>query len=141
MATGRQAETVATAFLALAGYEIVERNVRIGPDELDVIAKRGDWLVVAEVRYRDSADAWSPEESLDPRKQLRLRRAGRAYWERWHHPTRPPQSSDSAAPEYPVLRLRFDLVAITRRPDGLQVKHYQHVLAPHGPLRSGFGLS
>jgi len=49
---GRHAETMAAAFLCLCGYVITDRNVRFGPLEIDLVARRGNVLAVVEVKYR-----------------------------------------------------------------------------------------
>jgi putative endonuclease len=49
---GRHAETMAAAFLCLNGYVVTDRNVRFGPLEIDLVARRGNVLAVVEVKYR-----------------------------------------------------------------------------------------
>lgn len=128
---GRHAETLAAAYLTLRGYDVVERNVRVGRDELDLIALHPGMLVVVEVRFRATPDAWAPEDSLHPRKRRRLLRAGRVYWERWHG-LDPAQPLDQPVPaEIPLRRLRIDLIALTTTDRGLQLLHFQHVLRPN----------
>ncbi len=66
---------MAADHLRAQGYTIVATNVRIGRLELDVIARRGDRIVVCEVRARSSnAIAW-PAETVDAKKRERVRRA------------------------------------------------------------------
>jgi putative endonuclease len=75
---GRQGEQIAAAYLERLGYELVRRNWRTRAGELDLIVRDGDWLVFVEVRTRRAARdgkppaMGSPEESVTPRKQLRL---------------------------------------------------------------------
>lgn len=74
-ATGRRAEALIASHLEEQGYAILGRNVRVGRLELDVIARRGDLVVVCEVRSRRT-DAWvMPAETVDQRKIARIRRA------------------------------------------------------------------
>ena len=49
---GRHAESMAAAFLCLNGYVVTDRNVRCGPLEIDLVARRGNVLAVVEVKYR-----------------------------------------------------------------------------------------
>ena len=49
---GRHAESMAAAFLCLNGYVVTDRNVRFGPLEIDLVARRGTVLAVVEVKYR-----------------------------------------------------------------------------------------
>jgi putative endonuclease len=82
---GRQGEDIAAAYLAGLGYELVARNWRTRAGELDIIARDGDWLVFVEVRARRAAGGGrppamgSPEESVTPRKQVRLVAMSEAY--------------------------------------------------------------
>ena len=52
--TGSLAENTASAFLEAQGFSIVTRNFLRRMGELDVVARAGDLLVVAEVRTRAS---------------------------------------------------------------------------------------
>lgn len=85
-ARGQESETLAARFLEARGLVIVARNVRAGGVELDLVAHapaggedRVDTLVFVEVRSREDERAGSPEETVDARKQARLRR-GAAAW-------------------------------------------------------------
>ena len=66
------AENSACAFLESQGFTIVTRNFlrRIG--ELDLVARAGDLLVVAEVRTRASDRYGGAAASIDRAKQRRI---------------------------------------------------------------------
>jgi len=70
--TGTLAENSACAFLEGQGFTIVTRNFlrRIG--ELDVVARAGDLLVVAEVRTRASDRFGGAAASVTVPKQRRI---------------------------------------------------------------------
>lgn len=70
--TGTLAENSACAFLEAQGFTIVTRNFlrRIG--ELDVVARAGDLLVVAEVRTRSSEQFGGAAASITRAKQRRI---------------------------------------------------------------------
>src|SRR6187399_3704887 len=70
--TGTRAENSACAFLEDQGFTIVTRNFlrRIG--ELDVVARAGDLLVVAEVRTRASDRFGGAAASIGRAKQRRI---------------------------------------------------------------------
>jgi len=116
VAAGRLAEELAASFLRLRGYRILERNLRDGPREIDLVAQRGAWLVVVEVRFRGRLDHGLPEESVGQRKQRHLLRAGRSYWLRRGRA---------------LGRLRYDLIAISLGEEGLVLRHHPHFLIPH----------
>lgn len=60
--TGNKGETLAAEFLQKKGYEILVRNFRHGRAEIDIIAKRNDWVLFVEVKTRKSTDYGEPED-------------------------------------------------------------------------------
>jgi putative endonuclease len=97
---GARAEQLAAEHLEDHGYRILDRNLRVGRLEIDILARHGDAAVVVEVRTR-GAGAWqSALASIGHDKQLRLRRAGQILWSRRfrHDPD--------------VKTLRFDVAAV-----------------------------
>lgn len=76
---GLRGEQLAAEHLANQGFQIVARNVRVGRDELDLIATRARMVVFCEVRARASAALLEPAESIDRAKVGRIRRAA-AQW-------------------------------------------------------------
>lgn len=109
-ALGDEAEDAVARALTAAGWTILGRNVRVGRDELDVVAVdpgRPPAVVVVEVRRRGRRDFGLAEETLDWRKRRALRRAMAALREAGRLPDGSP---------LPDHRWRFDLVAV--EPDG-----------------------
>ncbi len=108
-AVGRYGERVAAAYLADAGWEVVDRNWRGPSGELDIVALHGDELVVVEVKTR-SGDAFGhPAEAVTARKLARLRRLA-AQWLATHdlHPA----------------GVRIDVIAVrTSRAGAARVEH------------------
>lgn len=75
--TGDDGENQAEVFLRGCGYRILGRNVRVGRDELDIVAEDGAVVVFVEVRTRVlTRDAL---ESVTPKKQRRVLRAAARY--------------------------------------------------------------
>jgi len=66
------AENSACAFLESQGFTIVMRNFLRRVGELDVVARAGDLLVVAEVRTRSSDRYGGAAASIGPAKQRRI---------------------------------------------------------------------
>ena len=97
--SGRRAEELAAEFLRARGFEILQRNYLRRLGELDVIARRADLLVIAEVRTRSSAAFGGAAASVDRRKQLRITRAATALLQ---------QRADLAR-----LAVRFDVVVVS----------------------------
>jgi putative endonuclease len=103
---GDEAEALVAARLAAAGWTVLARNVRLGRDELDLVAIDPGpprTLVVIEVRRRSRRDFGLAEETLDHRKRAALWRAIGALRERGTFPDGTP---------LPALPLRLDLVAV-----------------------------
>ena len=96
--SGRRAEELAAEFLRAQGFEIVLRNYLRRLGELDVIARRADLLVIAEVRSRSSAAYGGAAASVDRRKQQRITRAAGALLQ---------QRADLAR-----LAVRFDVIVV-----------------------------
>ncbi|MCC7538696.1 MAG: YraN family protein [Deltaproteobacteria bacterium] len=81
VAKGRAAEDTVARYLESFGFEILERNVRSGRLEIDLVARRGALIVVCEVRSRKTAAFGHPAETIDRAKQLRIRRSAAALIE------------------------------------------------------------
>ncbi len=103
---GRAAEEAAADKLRANGFRILWQNLRIGALELDLVAKKGDLVVVVEVRARGPGSFEKPLASVSRTKRRTLLRAVRALW----------KGRISKMPE--VKRVRIDVAAITRNEDG-----------------------
>ena len=96
---GREAEQRACRHLQQQGLALAERNYRSPFGEIDLVMQERDTLVFVEVRYRSSDDFGTPAETVDARKQARLRATAEHYLQNT------PRASKKAC--------RFDIVAIT----------------------------
>lgn len=111
-ALGAEGETRAAEFLARRGYRIVDRNVRVGGVEVDLIVRRANLVAFVEVKTRRSEAFGAPELAVDEAKQARLVRAA-AAWLR----ERPGEAR----------QFRFDVVACRAPADASgswQIDHY-----------------
>lgn len=66
-------------FYRLRGYRILATNVRAGGNELDIVLRRGQRLVVCEVKARSGPGYGDPSEAVGSEKQRRLRRAAEGW--------------------------------------------------------------
>jgi Holliday junction resolvase-like predicted endonuclease len=119
---GDEAERLVALRLEARGWRVVARNLRLGRDEVDLLAIDPGpprVLVLVEVRRRGRRDFGLAEETLDHRKRAALRRAVGAL------------AGADALPDgtpLPRLPLRVDLVALDRGPDGLpSVRHHRAI--------------
>ena len=98
---GVRAELAAVDFLFARGFRVLARNVRLGALELDVVARRGDLVVVVEVRTRGRRSLTGALESVSRSKRARLTRAVRRLW----------RARLRRMPD--VERIRIDVAAVT----------------------------
>jgi putative endonuclease len=77
--TGNKGEELAEKYLRKLGYEILERNWHFGKNEIDIIAKDGNFLVIAEVKTRSSTFFGEPEAFVTRAKQRSLIAAANGY--------------------------------------------------------------
>ncbi|MDO9591968.1 MAG: YraN family protein, partial [Erysipelotrichaceae bacterium] len=88
---GRQGEEAAAKLLADKGLRILERNLRLGRLELDLVCEEGDTIVFVEVKTRAEGSLATPADGLTRQKCSRLQRAAQLYLsqhELWHRPCR-----------------------------------------------------
>ncbi len=96
---GHRAEWLAAMALRLKGYRIVERRFKTPVGEVDLIARKGDFVAFVEVKARDSEHA--ALNSISATAQRRISSAG----EWWLG-----QQADGSELSY-----RFDVIAVIPR--------------------------
>lgn len=113
---GDAAEALVAAWLEGQGWRILGRNVRVGRAELDLVAvdPHEPALVIIEVRWRSRRDYGVAEETLDPAKLRRLRRAAFGLVD----------AGSVGSIVLPRLALRFDLIVV--EPGG-RLRHHRHI--------------
>jgi putative endonuclease len=72
-AVGKYGEDLAARHFVGAGFTILARNWRCAAGEIDIVARDGDVLVVAEVKTRTTTAFGSPAEAITYRKAAKLR--------------------------------------------------------------------
>lgn len=102
--TGDAAEDRACRHLQHLGLTLIARNYRCPYGEIDLVMQHGSTLVFVEVRYRRQTAFGTPMETVDARKQARLRATAEHYLQQDR------RTSNAAC--------RFDIVAVTGAPDG-----------------------
>jgi putative endonuclease len=115
----RAGERIAEAFCALRGYEVVDRNVREGRGEIDLVVLDRGTVVFVEVKLRTGADSAAPLLAVTAKKREDVARAATRYLARRGLTDRP---------------IRFDVVAITWEADGskLRVEHIRNAFSGGG---------
>lgn len=112
---GALAQEMASLFLRLHGYEILDANRRGGGGEIDLLARQGRTLVFVEVRLRGRGAWCSAAGSVDPRKRSRLRSCARELLRRHE------------GLSWPGRELRFDVVAVDLEESGCRLRHLRAV--------------
>lgn len=81
---GKAGEDAACRYLRRRFYRILERNYRALHGEIDIIARRGEYLVFVEVKTRFSDAYGDGLEAVTPQKQHFLRRTASVYLQHLH---------------------------------------------------------
>ncbi len=102
---GRLSEWLAMLFLRLKAYRILARNFRSRNGEIDLIARRGDVIILVEVKARASHE--TAREAVHWKNRRRIERAGQDFLSR--HPA--------------LMRygLRYDIITLV----GLSLTHHR----------------
>lgn len=111
-------ERTARAHLEAKGLRVVDRKFRTRETEIDLVAIDGEQAVFVEVRTRRGAYDGMAALSVTRGKQRKLVNAVRFYLE--------------AHPEYEVMPLRIDVVAIELDQDGTlrNIDHIEDAVRP-----------
>lgn len=105
---GAGAERLAARHLERAGLKLLARNYRSPFGEIDLVMQQDDTLVFVEVRFRARSDFGTPAETVDRRKQARLRACAEHFLQRDRRHSK--------------RSCRFDIVAVTPAPEGERVE-------------------
>jgi putative endonuclease len=107
---GAAGESLAAAYLALIGWDILARNAQLGGVEVDLVALDGRTRVLVEVKYRARTDYGGAALAVDRAKRDRLRRAAYAL------------ISNGGGP------VRIDVVAVELEGEGLTLRHFRNAV-------------
>ncbi|PHK24101.1 hypothetical protein VF13_37430 [Nostoc linckia z16] len=106
---GKLGETLAAEYLQKNGFELLETNWVFQKAEIDIIARKGDMLIIVEVKTRSSAAFGLPQEFVNPKKIRLLTKAVNEYVD----------VNDMN------VSVRFDVVAITKGKEGFEIEHLE----------------
>ena len=112
-------ERMAEELLRLRGFEILDRNVRSGRGEIDLIAREGDTVVFVEVKLRTGSDPAAALVAVNWKKCLDVERAATRWLQSRGLTDRP---------------MRFDVVGIAWEADGshLRLEHIRNAFPGGG---------
>lgn len=76
---GNYGETVAIQYLVGEGYDILAKNFKCRHGEIDIIAKKDDYIIFVEVKTRRSLSYGTPAEAVDRKKQMKYGKIASIY--------------------------------------------------------------
>jgi len=76
---GKKGEDIAFSHLRKKGYRVIERNWRFKNQEIDIIAKKDNLLIIVEVKTRSAAIYEEPRDSISDNKIRFIVNATEAY--------------------------------------------------------------
>ncbi|WP_300433924.1 YraN family protein [Christiangramia sp.] len=106
---GRKGEELAVEYLRLKEYEILQLNYRYQKAEVDILAKRGNLLIAAEVKTRSTPEFGNPQDFVKPKQIKQLVKAVNHFVE----------------DEELDVEVRFDIIAIIKNKAGTKIEHIQ----------------
>lgn len=113
-AKGASGEEEAVRYLRANGYRITERNWTAGKLEVDIVAKKGRYIVFIEVKTRFSKSYGEPWEAVRQRKRQNIIRAADIYIQRKNISEEP----------------RFDIISIVFLPEKTEIEHFEGAFWP-----------
>lgn len=123
---GEYGELVAASWLRAQGYKILRRRFRLGgAGEVDLICRKGELLVFAEVKSALHTGAGRPARRVNEHKRQLLRRAARLWLRR-------------LAQEVPS---RMDIIEVLLPPGGKPAVNHLPGAFPLEPQRRGRGIT
>lgn len=119
---GREAEVAAERLLRRKGYRILDRNVRVGRGELDIVARLGETLIFVEVKARRTDRYGGVAHAVTARKERQLIQLAARYLAR-HRLERQPcrfdvllyDAGDPASPLLEHVENAFEVAGDDRR--------------------------
>ncbi|MDR6193397.1 YraN family protein [Siphonobacter sp. SORGH_AS_0500] len=109
---GQKGEALAAQILQAKGYEIIHQNYRAGRAEIDLIARKDDWILFVEVKTRTNLSYGYPESFVSPKKIERIKKAADqfVYETNWRG------------------NIRFDVIAISMSRTKTEIEHFEDAL-------------
>ena len=111
--TGKTGETIALKYLQDKGYLILEQNWQNHHQEIDIIASKGNELVIVEVKCRTGTPLIEPYAAVNRNKQNMLIKATNAYIQKKNI----------------NLEIRFDIISITLGNE-TKIEHIENAFYP-----------
>ena len=111
---GCQGEDIASSFLVKKGYKIVVRNLKMGKNEIDIIAENESFMVFVEVKTRSGDYLEHPCAAVTTSKQKSIIKTADNYI-RQHNIDK---------------ESRFDIITIIKNNSEFEIAHIENAFYP-----------
>lgn len=111
---GNAGEEYAQSYLRKKGYKIRHTNWFSGKLELDIVAEKGDWLIIVEVKTRSTDTFEHPAEAITPRKIQNIVKAAHEYILEFDW----------------IGETRFDVLSVMSSGDSFKIEHIEDAFIP-----------
>lgn len=112
---GTLGEQMACDYIRKKDFEIIERNYRFKKNEIDIIAKKYNQLIIIEVKTRQTAEIGEPWKAVTRNKQKQIIQVANYYV----------QSNKIE------LETRFDIISIVHNSYRTELTHLEDAFYPH----------
>jgi len=124
-AAGVRYERLAVRHLERRGFDVVDRNLRFGRNEIDLVVRRGPVVAFVEVKGRSGPGFGDPLVAITAGKRREIERVA-AWWVARRYGS---ALESRRADRLPIFR--FDAVAVRERPGGpAEVEHVEDAWRP-----------
>lgn len=111
---GKEGEEAAAMYLKAHGYVIRHRDWHAGKKDLDIVAQKGNTLIIVEVKTRRNNRFGNPEDAVDNRKIRHI-----------------VTSTDTYLKHFEIdMPVRFDIVTVTGTKPPFQIEHIEDAFLP-----------
>jgi putative endonuclease len=108
---GNNGEELAAKYLIQEQYTILARNYRTKIGEIDIIAQKGDDIIIVEVKTKTDFTQGEAIELIDPKKIRKLKLLAKQLWQ-----------------NYPDKNLHCDAIAIDMTKSHPELKHIENII-------------
>jgi putative endonuclease len=112
---GSLGEQMACDYIQKKDFQILERNYRFKKNEIDIIAKKENQLIVIEVKTRQTAEIGEPWQAVTRNKQKQIIQVANQY----------------VQTNQIELETRFDIISIVHNSFRTELTHLESAFYPH----------
>lgn len=109
--TGNTGEDLSAKYLKKTGYKILERNLTMGIGEIDILARKGSTVVIAEVKIKSGKNFGEGYEMVDFKKRQKLL-----------------QLANLLHIKYPETVIRIDVISVDLSLNPPKITHFENAV-------------